>query len=170
MTIDEAQQLICPVCHGSNPPDAVFCGNPDCLKALGEFDYVIEELRAKSSWIQRVADRVNAFAGHPHFITVHLLWFMLWILLNSSLLAAFGMFDAYPYSLLGIILSFEAILITGFLLISNNRQNIHSDKRAQLDYEVNVRTYRKIKQLEKMVNEVSDSVNRLIAQKAKERQ
>ena len=70
-------------------------------------------------------------------------------------------FDAYPFSLLGIILSVEAILITGFLLISQKRQNVHAEKRAELDYEVNVRSYRKIRDLQDTLEAISDRIERL---------
>ena len=68
--------IICPVCKGENPADAVFCGNAECHKALGEFRYVIEELAAQSTSLERLADKVTAFTGRPHFVTVHVLWFL----------------------------------------------------------------------------------------------
>lgn len=155
------KSIICPVCYGENPPDAVFCGNPVCHKALGEFDYVLEEFAADSSWLERLADRVTRFTGHPHFVTLHLLWFAAWVLLNSGLIAFFGIFDQYPYSLLGIILSIEAILITSFLLISQNRENSYAEKRAELDYEVNVRSYRKIMELQDTITTLSQRIESL---------
>lgn len=137
----------CPACRQPNPADAVFCANPACHKALGEFPYVLEELRAAQSSVERLAERVNRLAGHPHFATAHLLWFALWITLNSGLLLGARAFDRYPYDLLSFALALEATLLGAFLLISNNRQNIHAEKRAELDYEVNVRTYRAVLQL-----------------------
>ena len=145
--MQEQRPIVCPICQGENSPDAVFCGNPDCGKALGEFRYVIEEVAVTTPRLERLADEVTRFTGRPHFVTVHVLWFMLWVLLNSGLIVFFKVFDAYPYSLLGIILAIEAILITSFLLISQNRQNTYAEKRAQLDYEVSVQSYRKLKEL-----------------------
>jgi len=58
-------------------------------------------------------------------------------------------------------LSVEAILITGFLLISQKRQNVHAEKRAELDYEVNVRSYRKIRDLQDTLEAISDRIERL---------
>lgn len=57
----------------------------------------------------------------------------------------------------------EAIFITGFLLISQNRQNAHADKRAELDYEVNVRTYREIHEIDAMLRTVVDRLEKLEA-------
>jgi uncharacterized membrane protein len=146
--------IVCPACGGHNAPEAVFCANPACHKALGEFDYVLEQLRAETRWHEALAERVTGFIGHPYFFGVHQLWFILWALVNTSTVALIGRFDAYPFALLGILLGAEAIFITGFLLISQNRQNRHADKRAELDYEVNVRTYRQI-------HEIADTLQKI---------
>lgn len=141
---DSAAPLICPACGLENAADAVFCSNAACHKALGEFRYVREEFDHQTSWFQHLADRVTQFAAHPSFIVLHLIWFAVWALLNAGAVPDVAPFDAYPYSLLGIVLAVEAILITGFLLISNARQTAHAELRAELDYEVNVRAYRAI--------------------------
>ncbi len=153
--------IICPVCRCENPHDAVFCGNAECHKALGEFRYVIEELAAQSTFLERLADKVTAFTGRPHFVTLHVLWFVAWIILNSGAIVALAVFDAYPYSLLGIILAIEAILITSFVLISQNRQNAYQDQRAELDYEVNVRSFRKLGEIEAALATVSERLDAL---------
>lgn len=144
--------ILCPACGGENPEDAIFCGNPQCHKALGEFKYVLEELQATKSWIERLADKVTEFIAKPYFIIIHMVWFSVWILANEGFFGQIPNFDEYPYSLLGIILAIEAVLITGFLLISQSRQNAYSDKRAELDYEVNIRSYRKILELERRLD------------------
>ena len=151
----------CPGCGGENASTAVFCANPDCHKALGEFSYVLEELDRDTSRITKLAERVAELSGRPHFVTVHVVWFALWILANSGLVAYFTAFDAYPYGLLGIILSIEGILITLFLLVSNNRQSAHAEKRAALDYEVNVRTWRLVNHLADRLDEITSRLERL---------
>ena len=50
----------------------------------------------------------------------------------------------------------EAILITSFLLISQNRQNVHAEKRPELEYEVNVRSYRKIRDLQDILEAIAN--------------
>jgi uncharacterized membrane protein len=142
--------VVCPACGGANDREAVFCANPACRKALGPFDYVQEELAAGTRWYERVSDRASAFISRPHFIAAHSLWFALWLAVNTGLFALVGRFDDYPYSLLSFILSIESVFITGFLLISQRRQRAHADKRAELDYEVGVRTYREIEELKEI--------------------
>jgi uncharacterized membrane protein len=146
--------VTCPACGGVNPPEAVFCGNPGCHKALGEFRYVREELLAGVRWYEMLAEQVAGFIGTPHFLVVHGLWFVLWVAINTGILAVASRFDEYPFNLLGIVLAVEAIFITGFLLIASNRQSAHADKRAELDYEVNVRTYREINEIHAMLRTI----------------
>jgi uncharacterized membrane protein len=153
--------VICPQCGGSNAADAVFCANPECHKALGEFRFAAEEIARESRVHEKIADRIAAFIGNPYFIVVHAVWFLLWIGVNTGLIRVSRMFDVYPFGLLGIILSIEAIFITGFLLISQNRQGAHADKRSELDYEVNVRTFREIQQMKTMLRDIQMRVERI---------
>ena len=158
-----SETITCPACGGVNPGDAVFCAGPACRKALGGFRFVREELAAVSRWHERTADRVATFVGTPHFLAVHAVWFVIWVAINTGIVAVMARFDEYPFGLLGIILAIEAIFITGFLLISNNRQSAHADLRGELDYEVNVRTYREIHEIDAMLRTVVDRLEKLEA-------
>ena len=60
----------------------------------------------------RIADRITAFAGSMKFVYLHLLWFGAWII--------FGV-EGYPYGLLTMIVSLEAIFLSTFVMISQNR-------------------------------------------------
>jgi len=153
--------IACPACGGVNDSNAVFCANPACRKALGGFSYVLEEVEHDTSRIARLAERVAELSGRPHVVTFHVAWFALWVLINSGLVAAFTVFDAYPYGLLAIVLTFEGILITLFLLVSSNRQTAHAEKRAALDYEVNVRTWRLVNHLADRLDDVATRLQRL---------
>ena len=155
--------IVCPVCGGHNPPEAVFCGNPICHKALGDFKYVLEELRAEALWHHVMADKVTALIAKPSFVATHFLWFALWIGLNTGLFAAVRIFDEYPFFGLVTIVALETTFITIFVLISNSRQTAHADKRAELDYEVNVLTYREIQQLNVVIRDVMGRLERLEA-------
>jgi len=153
--------VICPQCGGSNTADAVFCANTKCHKALGEFQFAEEELAREARVHEKVADRVAAFISNPYFIVLHAVWFLLWIALNTGLITMSPMFDMYPFGLLGIILSIEAIFITGFLLISQNRQGLRADKRSELDYEVNVRTFRELQKMKEVLNDIESRIDRI---------
>jgi uncharacterized membrane protein len=151
-TLHVHEDPLCPACGGSNKPESVFCAH--CDKALGPFRYVREELAAGTSRFEALADSVTEFIGRPHFFIVHSVWFLLWIAANAGIVMTVRQFDAYPYNLLSILLAVEAIFITGFVLISQNRQQALIEKTAELDYEVNVRAYREIQELKAMTHEV----------------
>jgi uncharacterized membrane protein len=158
-----AKICICPACGGENGEDAVFCANPSCHKELGDFKYVAEELGAVTGWHESLAEKVTEFIGRPHFLLVHIFWFTTWVLINSGLVAAmyFHPFDHFPFGLLGIILTAEAILITGFILISQNRQNAHAEKLAEIDYEISVRTYRQVTRVAEALDAIDLRIQRL---------
>ncbi len=151
MSADQPQAahgpLTCPRCQGENAADAVFCANQACNKALGEFPYVGEEIEEASTFIQKLADRVSAWAGHPHFVTLHVLWIGAWVLLNSPVGGGALIFDAYPFGLLGIILAIEATLVSTMLLISNQRKSQFDGKRAELEYRANISSHRLLQAL-----------------------
>jgi uncharacterized membrane protein len=74
---------------------------------------LIEEARKRRQSIDdRIADRVTAFSGSMQFVWLHVLWFACWI--------GFGI-EAYPYGLLTMIVSLEAIFLSTFVMISQNR-------------------------------------------------
>lgn len=87
----------------------------------------------------RTADRITAFAGSVKFVYIHLIWFAVWIALNVGLAGIGWEFDRFPFGLLTMIVSLEAIFLATFVMISQNRQAAHAELRSQIDFENNVR-------------------------------
>jgi uncharacterized membrane protein len=87
-----------------------------------------------------LADRVTAFAGSLNFVYIHAVWFGIWIAVNAGLLGASAIFDAFPYGLLTMVVSLEAIFLATFVMVSQNRQAARSDIRSDLDFENNLRS------------------------------
>ena len=87
-----------------------------------------------------VADKVTAFAGSLNFVYIHTVWFGIWILINAGAVGAGLVFDDFPYGLLTMIVSLEAIFLATFVMVSQNRQAARSDIRADLDFENNLRS------------------------------
>jgi uncharacterized membrane protein len=83
---------------------------------------------------ERVTDAITQFAGSRSFIIGHALWFLTWVVVNR----APGAFDPYPYSLLNVLVSLEAIFLTSFVLMTQNRMTHQADRRAHLDLQVNL--------------------------------
>jgi uncharacterized membrane protein len=87
---------------------------------------LVEHARRRAESIQnQVADRITKFAGSMHFVYLHVVWFAGWI--------AFGV-EAYPYGLLTMIVSLEAIFLSTFVMISQNRADAKRQAAADLQW------------------------------------
>ena len=85
------------------------------------------------------ADTITSIAGSMRFVYVHVIWFGVWIALNVGLIRINHEFDKFPFGLLTMIVSLEAIFLSTFVMISQNRQARRSDLRSELDFENNIR-------------------------------
>jgi uncharacterized membrane protein len=99
---------------------------------------VNEEEAATFTFADRAADMIAEFGGSWKFILSAVLFFNVWIVINTWVLANRG-FDAYPYLLLSTALNMVAALQAPIILMSQNRQS-HKDRlRAEIDYQVNLK-------------------------------
>jgi uncharacterized membrane protein len=96
-----------------------------------------ENLHARSA-AERLGDRIAQQGGKIWFIELHIVWFGIWVLLNSGKLAAVKPFDPFPYPFLTLVVSLEAIFLSLFILMSQNRASVHADRRAHLDLQINL--------------------------------
>jgi uncharacterized membrane protein len=93
----------------------------------------------------RISDKITSFAGTIKFVYIHAAWFGVWIVINLGLLGADLAFDKFPFGLLTLIVSLEAIFLSTFVMISQNRQAEAAEIRSELDYKTNVMAEREIK-------------------------
>jgi len=88
----------------------------------------------------RTADKVTTFAGSLNFVYIHTVWFVIWILFNVGAFGATLEFDKFPFGLLTMIVSLEAIFLSTFVMVSQNRMAARDNLRANLDFENNIRS------------------------------
>jgi uncharacterized membrane protein len=138
MTDKGTHALDCEACRAID----AFDGNVDGV-LFGENKYhVADERTAWRSLLDaqdRVADTVTTFAGSLRFVYIHSVWFTVWVVINIGILGAAAKFDPFPFGLLTMIVSLEAIFLSTFVMVSQNRQAARSDLRAQVDFETNLR-------------------------------
>ena len=96
-----------------------------------------EALRARSR-AERFSDLVAQQSGRAWFIVFHVFWFAGWILLNGAVVPRVRPFDRFPYPFLTLVVSLEAIFLSLFILMSQNRSSRQADRRAHLDLQVNL--------------------------------
>jgi CRP/FNR family cyclic AMP-dependent transcriptional regulator len=99
---------------------------------------VNEEVEEHLSSLQRVADWIAWFSGSMPFLLINFMWFVGWIAVNTLPLGI-RVFDPYPFGLLTMIVSLEAIFLSCFVLISQNRQAEKDHVRSDVEYEVNIK-------------------------------
>jgi uncharacterized membrane protein len=87
------------------------------------------------SLVDRCTDAVTSAAGTLAFLAAHAVWFTGWIVVNVT---RDPPFDPYPFNLLMLITSIEAIVLTTIVLMTQNRMTRQADKRAHLDLQVNL--------------------------------
>jgi uncharacterized membrane protein len=87
---------------------------------------------------ERIGDAVSRHAGRVWFIVLHFIWFATWITLNAGLVPGTPQFDPYPFPFLTFAVSLEAIFLSLFILMSQNRAARQADQRAHLDLQINL--------------------------------
>ncbi len=110
-----------------------------------------EEAATEASIVLRMADWVAEFSGSITFLILHIVIFTVWIVLNVGALS-FGDFDPFPFGLLTMAVSLEAIILSTLLLFSSNRQTARDRVRSDIEYEVNLKAELQISQLHEKID------------------
>jgi uncharacterized membrane protein len=103
----------------------------------------------------RAADALTALSGSMLFVYLHTFWFGAWIAVNMGWLGVTP-FDPFPFGLLTLIVSLEAIFLSTFVLISQNRAGAIADKRADLDLQIDLLGEHEVTRLLVMVASIVD--------------
>lgn len=84
----------------------------------------------------RMADVIAKFCGSMPFVWAHVIWFAGWTIVNLA--PGIRHFDPFPFNFLTLIVSLEAIFLSTFILISQNHETRLSERRNELDLQVNL--------------------------------
>jgi uncharacterized membrane protein len=110
------------------------------------------EAEDKRTTVQKVADWIADFSGSIPFLVLHIAFFAAWILLNVPRIPHAPMFDPFPYGLLTMVVSLEAIFLSVFVLLSQNRQAAKERIRGDIEYEVNIKAEMEVAHLHEKVD------------------
>lgn len=117
-----------------------------------------ESLEAKSlsqrSFLTRIADSLTALCGSSGFLLANAIWFLVWIVINSNLIPFIPSFDPYPFGLLTMAVSLEAIFLSIFVLISQNRSSHTSTLRDEVNLQVNMITEQEVTKILQLLSEM----------------
>jgi CRP/FNR family transcriptional regulator, cyclic AMP receptor protein len=121
---------------------------------------VNEEVEDRRNLVMKMADWISEFSGSLPFLFIHCILFALWIALNTGPLAhtIAGGWDPFPYGFLTMCVSLEAIILSVFVLLSQNRQVARERTRNDIEYQVNLKAELEIGHLHEKVDQMNAEV------------
>jgi uncharacterized membrane protein len=135
--------------------------NPALSKVIERNIRTIIDLRLKAagerSLQDRIADVFTSFSGRMVFVYVHVVWFGVWIILNTGRVGVHP-FDPFPYGLLTMIVSLEAIFLSTFVLISQNQMSGETEHRADLALHIGLLTEHELTRVLQMLDAIQDKL------------
>ncbi len=119
---------------------------------------VNEESEDRRTFVQKAADWIAEFAGSILFLMLHVVWFGAWLLVNTVPIPGVPHFDPFPYGFLTLTVSLEAIFLSVFVLLSQNRQAAKERVRSDVEYDVNLKAELEIAHLHEKVDRLNAEV------------
>jgi CRP/FNR family transcriptional regulator, cyclic AMP receptor protein len=118
-----------------------------------------EEILDNRSTVMKVADWIAEFSGSLPFLFIHIGLFAVWILLNVKLFS-FGGFDPFPFGFLTLVVSLEAIILSVFVLLSQNRQVARDKVRGDIEYDVNLKAEMQISNMHEKFDTIYSEIQK----------
>jgi uncharacterized membrane protein len=107
--------------------------------------------------LERLTDWIAWFSGSLQFLGLTALWFTAWIAVNTLPLGI-PVFDPFPFGLLTMIVSLEAIFLSCFVLISQNRQAEKDHLRSDVEYDINIKAEMEIAYLHEKTDRMNEEI------------
>jgi uncharacterized membrane protein len=123
------------------------------IQSIAELERVAQAERTK---MDRITDGIAGFCGSIASVWVHIAWFGGWIVLNSF--PGVKHIDPFPFAFLTFVTSLEAIFLTTFVLISQNRQGLIAERRNHLDLQINMISEQENSKMLQMLDEIRQSL------------
>lgn len=127
-------------------------GMLDKLRGVKNVNEAVEE---RTTPFERIADKVTTWMASPLFIAAQVVFCAFWITINTL---QSHPFDVYPYSFLSLIVSGEALILTSFVLLSQDRQSNRDRIRADLDYQVNLKAHLEVLNLHRKMDRLQHAL------------
>ena len=112
----------------------------------------------KRSVADKITDAIATFSGSMKFVVLHAAGFLLYILWNLGLVSHLRPFDPYPFMLLSMVVSLEAIFLSTFVLVKQNRMSQRADQRASLDLQINLLAEREMTVVLQMLRAIGEKL------------
>ena len=137
----------------------------DQAKLEGSSSALEENIEAIKTWqqasihhrsrVEHLSDEVTRIIAGGPALLFHVVWFGFWILANLELLPGIPAFDPFPFQLLTMTVSLEAIFLSLFVLASQNRMTHEADRRANLDLQINLLAEREMTAVLRLLQDIA---------------
>ena len=121
-------------------------------KNIDTISQVEQQLLARRSFLERIGQSIARFFGSLIFIVAHLVFFTLWMLLNTGVVRGFHRFDPYPFPFLALIVGIEFILLTTFVLMNQKFQIQRNEQWSHLHLQLSMLTEQEVTKNMQMLN------------------
>src|SRR3989344_1966127 len=115
-----------------------------------------KRIETEERWTDHLADKLTEYFGTVEFLILNGLLFVFWIVANCGLIPGIAPFDPYPYGLLTMIVSLEAIFLATIVLITQNRMHKVDTLRGELDFIVTLQVEEESTRILRMLDEIHD--------------
>lgn len=126
------------------------------IDAIIDAEQAANRRRSRS---ETVYENVGGVIGTLRFVVLQLIGIVIWVAINSGLTPLAHPFDRFPFPILNQIIALEAVLMTAFVLMKQNRMSKLADRRAHLDLQINLMTERETTKLIGMLLEIGERLN-----------
>jgi uncharacterized membrane protein len=127
--------------------------------AQGNIETVVrleqEELERRTL-SERIGESIAIFSGSMTFFLVHVSGFIFWAIVNTGLIPSITPFDPYPFNFMTMVVSFEAVLLSTFVLMRQNRMAKRADRRDRLNLQIDLLAEKEITKLLQLVQQICD--------------
>lgn len=114
-----------------------------------------EEIAEELNWVQRIANFIAEYSGSMPFLTLNAVVFLSWIVLNVRLIPGVVPFDPFPFGLLTMAVSLEAIFLSIFVLLAQNLQAAKDRIRGDVEYQINLNAELEVGHLHEKVDRMN---------------
>jgi len=127
---------------------------PGFRRGMESLETIKDKAQRREKPSERVADFFTRFSGSMAFVYLHAVWFLAWMIWNLKLIPVFRPFDPFPFGLLTMIVSLEAIFLSTFVLISQNREQRLSAVRDEIQTQIALYEEQELTQVLRIVHRI----------------
>jgi uncharacterized membrane protein len=135
-----------------DPADQIDSAIRRNIEAVAKFE---ESFVKNRSTTEKIADWIGGFSGSVTFILLHVAVYGSWILVNLKPIPGIRVFDPFPFMLLSVVVSIEAIFLSTFVLMKQNRMSRRADQRNHLDLQINLLAEREMTTVLQLLRRIS---------------